>query len=154
MPPPGTLDYALCSLDNWAPADETVIDRFLKIRLDAKQLMVTIFDLCPNVEERHTAVGELLDSVMWAVKSIALHQGDPYAVMPLPADDVNGTYDVDQVQAADDVAFRAEQGMATPMRYVDPELALKIVSHATAIGRDVNGFTDEYLRILARLEDR
>lgn len=65
------LDY---SLTNHPPVDATVVERFEAIRLNAKALGAAIIDLAPQGREQSLALTHLEETVMWAIKAIALNQ--------------------------------------------------------------------------------
>lgn len=62
------------SLTNHPPKDEDVIRRFEHLREAAKDLGREIFNSCPPSRERSLAITKLEETVMWAVKSIAVNQ--------------------------------------------------------------------------------
>lgn len=62
------------SLTNQPPRDESIVDRFEKVREAAKALGDAILDHAPDTRERSLALTHLEESVMWAVKAIALNQ--------------------------------------------------------------------------------
>lgn len=156
---PGSREYLLASLQNVAPGSDAVIARFELIRERAIDLMNSIFDVCPDSMERDTAEGELLDCVMWAVKSIAFHQAEPYERKwlyepePMPADDVNGTNVYSEAQSEAQLDSGGIQGCA-PNRYVDPELALKMISQSVAMHMPLEQLVEQYMSVLDRLENR
>lgn len=62
------------NLTNHAPATETVINKFERIREQAKQLGEEILDHCPESREKSLALTNLEQTVMWAVAAIARNQ--------------------------------------------------------------------------------
>lgn len=155
---PGSREYLLASLQNVAPGSDAVIARFERIRERATDLMNSIFDVCPDSMERDTAEGELLDCVMWAIKSIAFHQAEPYErkwlYEPEPAlvhGDELHVYSEAQSEAQLDSG--GIQGCA-PNRYVDPELALKMISQSVAMHMPLEQLVEQYMSVLDRLENR
>lgn len=64
------------SLTNQAPKSDAVVDRFEELRLPAKDFGATVLELCPPSRERSLAITKLEESLMWAIKSIALNQDD------------------------------------------------------------------------------
>lgn len=69
--PQEQLDH---NLTNHAPADDTVVNKFERIRTEAKQLGHEILDLCPDSREKSLALTNLEQTVMWAVAAIARNQ--------------------------------------------------------------------------------
>lgn len=64
------------SLTNQPPRDAAIVARFETVREPALAFMETIFDQCPETPERSLALRALEESVMWAIKSIAINQDD------------------------------------------------------------------------------
>lgn len=64
------------SLTNHPPVDAAVVARFEEIREQAKALGVLIVDLVPVGREASLAVTHLEETVMWAIKGIALNQDE------------------------------------------------------------------------------
>lgn len=62
------------SLTNQAPRATVVIEAFEALRIPAKTWGHTILSICPAGRERSVALTKLEESLMWAVKSVALNQ--------------------------------------------------------------------------------
>lgn len=62
------------SLTNHPPASEEVIADFESIRFYAKEFGDAILAVCPDSRERSVAITKLEETVMWAIKSIAVNQ--------------------------------------------------------------------------------
>lgn len=69
-----TKDSMRRSLTNQPPRDQAIVDRFERVREPAIEFSDTIFDLCPESPERSIALRKLEEAVMYAIKSIAIHQ--------------------------------------------------------------------------------
>jgi hypothetical protein len=72
------LDALNRSLTNQAPSP-TSIERIENLRETAKDLGEQIIAVCPDTRERSLALTHLEETVMWAVKSIVLHQAKDLA---------------------------------------------------------------------------
>ena len=64
----------LKSLTNQPPLHDGVIQKMEEVRIPARQLAESIYNLCPDTRERSLAITHLEETVMWAIKSIALYQ--------------------------------------------------------------------------------
>lgn len=64
------------SMTNQPPIDPAVVTIFELTREPFKEAAHLIIDLIPNCRERSLALTKLEESLMWAVKAIALHQQD------------------------------------------------------------------------------
>ena len=64
----------LHSLTNHPPVDDSVVMRFEDVRAMAFDLGRQILAHCPPSRERSLAITNLEQTVMWAIKSIALNQ--------------------------------------------------------------------------------
>lgn len=62
------------SLTNHPPVDEGVVNQFELVRKVAKEMGETILNMCPDSRERSIAITKLEETVMWAIKSIAVNQ--------------------------------------------------------------------------------
>lgn len=62
------------SLTNQPPKDDTVVNHFTALRGWAICLGEQILDRCPPSRERSLAITHLEETVMWAIKSIAINQ--------------------------------------------------------------------------------
>lgn len=61
------------SLTNHAPVNDSVVAAFEELREHAKALGLAMVMLCPDSRERSLAITKLEETVMWAVKAIAVH---------------------------------------------------------------------------------
>lgn len=62
------------SLTNQPPANELVVSEMQRIRASAKQLGIDIIVRAPESRERSIALTKLEETVMWAIKAIAVNQ--------------------------------------------------------------------------------
>lgn len=62
------------SLTNHPPSNDAVVQAFERVRGSAKDLGEIIHALCPESRERSIAITKLEETVMWAIKSIAVNQ--------------------------------------------------------------------------------
>lgn len=62
------------SLTNQPPSGDHVVERFDHIRAIAKDLGDAIITKAPQSREQSLALTHLEETVMWAIKAIALHQ--------------------------------------------------------------------------------
>ena len=70
------------SLTNHPPESDAVVRRFEQVRQAAKHLGIAIAEATPPGREQSLAVTHLEETVMWAVKAIALNQGAVVAARP------------------------------------------------------------------------
>lgn len=62
------------SLTNQPPTTDKVIQRMEIVREDAKQFLQVLYGNVPEGRELSIALTHLEETVMWAIKGIALHQ--------------------------------------------------------------------------------
>lgn len=71
-------DEAIARMDhgltNQPPANELVVSEMQRIRASAKQLGIDIIVRAPESRERSVALTKLEETVMWAIKAIAVNQ--------------------------------------------------------------------------------
>jgi hypothetical protein len=61
-------------LTNQKPANDLVIMKMERIRADAKQLGISIITNTPQSREQSIALHQLEDTLMWAIKALAVNQ--------------------------------------------------------------------------------
>jgi len=76
------IDRINRSLTNHPPESDAVVRRFEQVRQAAKHLGIAIAEATPPGREQSLAVTHLEETVMWAVKAIALNQGAVVAARP------------------------------------------------------------------------
>lgn len=68
------IQDVLKSLTNQPPLHDGVVTKMEEVRIPARALAESIYSLCPDTRERSLAITHLEETVMWAIKSIALYQ--------------------------------------------------------------------------------
>lgn len=74
MPNGRTREDIVRSLTNQPPINDIVIEVFEAVRHHAKRYGTDIIELVPEGREKSLALTKLEESVMWAIKGIALNQ--------------------------------------------------------------------------------